>query len=155
MRWLIASSLILGCLSRRQGVLCQSAADAQTRSDVPDGAVAAQPGGALLTDATLGRIRQALASNSGLVINDDSLRFYLQVTGRYQTFEEYLRGANLHVGTPPAPPPQTPGGGGSGIDLLQLIRQGVKSLRDAQREHELRLIRNRIEEELLALEGMK
>lgn len=99
----------------------------------------------VVSQATLARIRVALASDPALAINAAlTPTFYAQADGTIPTFSAYLKG------WVPAR-----GSGGRGIDLLQLVRDGLRNLQQAQRERETRQIRARIDRELATLYGVK
>lgn len=107
--------------------------------------------------ATLDRIRTALASESALVLNDDTLRFYVQVVARHRTFAEYLSGDDLRFGmerpTPYAAPGERPAlGAGMGVDLLGLARSAIRGFRAARERRTIRGINEQIDRELEAIE---
>ncbi len=115
-------------------------ATAQAAQETPP---AASP--SIVSEASLARIRKALAEEHRLVITAAlTPTFYAQADATLPTFSNYLKGW-----VPPG------GSRGGGIDLLQLIRQGIQSLQQAQQEREARQIRARIDRELDTFYGVK
>jgi len=129
-RWAAAAGLGLS-------VLCGVSAQAAQSAPPADPPV-------VVSQATLERIRKALASEPTLVISAGlTPTFYAQADGTVPTFSTYLKGW--------VPPPGSHGGG---IDVIQLVRNAIRSMQQAQREREARQIRARIDQELLTLYGI-
>ncbi|MCC7044650.1 MAG: hypothetical protein IT183_12365 [Acidobacteria bacterium] len=108
----------------------------------------------VVSEATLARIRAALASEPAVTLDEDALRFYVQITAKPLTFADYLKGSGgwFEV-TPTAVPTRLPGGArlppAGGIDLLSLFRRANRAVQDRK----VRQIRERIDQELEALDG--
>ena len=103
------------------------------------------------SDASLDRIRMALASEPALTLADT--HFHVEVIAKAPTFADYLKGSDLraHV-APPMPPGMGYGSGFAvGIDLGQLFGFAVERLGNAQHQRKVRRIRERIDRELQAL----
>jgi hypothetical protein len=120
--------------------------------EAPPGPPTATP--PIVSDATLARIKAALASEPAVTLDEDALRFYVQITATPLTFADYLKGSGAWFDiTPTAAPTHLPGGArvppAGGIDLLSLLRRANR----AAQERRARQIREQIDRELDALEA--
>jgi hypothetical protein len=129
----------------------------------------------IITNSDLNRIRKALDSEPALKIDDDQLRFYVQVLARQPTFAEFVKGYDLVNGPTRRGNPMThqeflnmvtprdlySSSTITATEVLQfavtnwlgqtLIRRAIEELREAKSEQEVREIRDRINRELAAL----
>lgn len=128
-------------------------------------------------DSELARIRRALAVDPALVLNDDQLRFYVEILAKQPSFAEHLRGYDLLQGATRGGNPMThqeylrlvtprelySTGGIRPVEMLQfaltnwlgkaLINRALEDLQHARTEREIREIRERINAELEALKA--
>lgn len=108
----------------------------------------------VVSGTTLARIRAALASEPAVTLDQDALRFYVQVTAKPLTFADYLKGSGAWFEITQTSAPNRVTGGArlppaGSIDLLALFRRANK----AREERNVRKIRERIGQELEALEA--
>ena len=108
----------------------------------------------VVSDATLARIRAALASEPAVTLDEDALRFYVQITAKPPTFADYLKGSDGWFDiTPTAAQTRLPGGArlppAGGVDLLSLFRRVNRAAQDRK----VRQIREQIDQELEALDA--
>lgn len=114
------------------------------------------PAPRVVSDATLARIRQALDSEPGLTIDQDALRFYMQISAKPPTFADYLKASGAWFEISQTSAPTRLGGGArapavGGIDLLSLFGRAGKAIQDRK----ARQIREQIDRELRALAAAK
>jgi hypothetical protein len=131
----------------------------------------------VLSDAQLDRVRRALSQEHGLNLDDQQLRFYLEIVGKQPTFAEYAKGYDFVNGPTKRGDPMshkeflalvTPkemnsSAGITAMETLQfavtnalgqtLIRKALDDLKNARNEREVEEIRQRINRELAALRG--
>jgi hypothetical protein len=105
---------------------------------------------ATVDPASLDRIAAALASAPAI---DATVapRFYASTVAKAPSFKDYMKGWNVSL-TPIVAPAESMsfgGGGLGGIEVLSLIHAAIQ----AYHGHEARLIRQRIDRELRALNG--
>ena len=81
--------LVRGVSAQPQGVAAPATPQAET-----------QPSGVTvpITEADLSRIRKALDSSPSLRIDDNQLRFYVQILARERSFADYVKGYDLRNG---------------------------------------------------------
>jgi hypothetical protein len=138
-------TLVLALLGMTQTALAQ------------DTAAAAPPAApSVVSASTLARIKAAVASEPAVTLDDDALRFYVQITATPMTFADYLRGSGAWFEVAPtSAPARLPGGArappAGGLDLLSLFRRANKAVQDRK----ARQIRAQIDRELEALEAAK
>jgi hypothetical protein len=121
-----------------------SAQDAATAATPPTPPPVVDP-------ASLERIAAALASTPSLDATA-APRFYASTVATPPAFKDYMKGWNLSLTHIVAPEEAGFGGGGGGlggIEVLSLIHAAIQ----AYRGHEARLIRERIDRELRAVNG--
>jgi hypothetical protein len=114
------------------------------------------PARPIVSDATLARIRKALESEPVLTVDQDALRFYVQISATRMTFADYLKGAGAWFEiTGVSAPTRITGGArvppAGGIDLGALFGRANRAVQDRK----ARQIRERIEQELRALEAAR
>lgn len=143
----------------------------QTASTPP-----AQTGASSAESRDLDKIKNALSAPPALKLDDDKLRFYIQIIARQPRFEDFIGTYDLKYGpVRGAPmthqeflnmvtPKELYGSGGiTAPELLQfalvnwlgqaIIKKGLEELREARTEAQRRAIRERIDRELAALAG--
>jgi hypothetical protein len=147
-------------------------------TDIPAGSAQGGPlSQPVITQSDLNRIRHALSIDSPLRIDDEQLRFYVEVLARTPTFAEFVKGYDLRHGPTKRGNPMThqefldlvtprelyssSGGGITATDLLQfavtnwlgqtLVRRALEEMREAKSDEEVKAIRDRINRELAAL----
>jgi hypothetical protein len=128
-----------------------------------------------VTEADLARIRRALESEPAVRINDDQLRFYMQILVRKPTFAEFAKGYDFTSGATRGGNPMThneflamvtPREMQSQVGITApetltialtnwmaqtLVKWAFQDLQEAKDEREVQEIRDRIERELAAL----
>jgi hypothetical protein len=145
---------------------------AQESASTPD-----DPALPSMTPAQIDRIQKALNQPPGLKLNDQQLRFYLEIVAKRPTFADYVRGYDFMNGPTKGGNPMshqeflqmvTPkemysSGGITATDQLQfaltnyigqsLIRKALEELKQARDARHVQEIRERIDRELEALTG--
>jgi hypothetical protein len=130
-----------------------------------------------ITEADFNRIKKALSSEPALNINDDQLRYYVQVLAKQPSFAEFVKGFDLMNGPTRRGNPMshqeflqmvTPkelysSSTITAVEVLQsaltnwigqtLIRRAISELKEAKSDREVQEIRDRISRELAALQG--
>jgi hypothetical protein len=128
-----------------------------------------------VTTSQLDRIRKALDEPPGLTLDDDQLRFYVQILAREPNFAEFVKGYDFKNGPTRRGNPMThqeflnmvtprdfySSGGITATEMLQfavtnwlgqaLVKRAIEEMRNAKSEREIQEIRDRIERELEAL----
>jgi len=128
-----------------------------------------------VTDADLARIRRALEAEPAVRINDEQLRFYMQILVRKPTFAEFAKGYDFKAGATRGGNPMThneflamvtPREMQSQVGITApetltialtnwmaqtLVKWAFQDLQEAKDEREVQEIRDRIERELAAL----
>jgi hypothetical protein len=128
-----------------------------------------------ITTGDLARIRKALESSPAIKIDDNQLRFYVQILAKQPSFAEYVKGYDLINGPTKGGNPMshqeflamvTPkefysSGGITAWEQLQFaltnwlgqtfVKKAIEDLQNAKDEREVDDIRARIERELTAL----
>ena len=158
--------LVRGVSAQPQGVAAPATPQAET-----------QPSGVTvpMTEADLSRIRKALDSSPSLRIDDNQLRFYVQILARERSFADYVKGYDLRNGPTKGGNPMThqeflnmvtprefySSGGITAWEQLQfavtnwlgqsLVKKAIEDLQQAKDAREVDEIRARIERELSAL----
>lgn len=129
------------------------------------------------TPQELERIREALKRPNTIIMNDNQVRFYLEIRAKYPTVEEMFRGVDLLSGPRQGGPAFTHAeylgmvtpreivgsGGIKPAEILQfavtnwlgqmLVRKALQEVHDAKSAGEIEKIRARIDKELAALTG--
>jgi len=130
------------------------------------------------TPQELERIREALKRPNTIIMNDNQVRFYLEIRAKYPTVEEMFRGVDLLSGPRAGGPAFThaeylgmvtprdmvaSSGGIKPMEMLQfavtnwlgqmLVRKALQEVHDAKNAGEIEKIRARIDKELAALTG--
>lgn len=130
-----------------------------------------------ITPGDLARIRRALDSEPAVRIDDDQLRFYMQILVKQPTFAEFARGYDFRDGPTRGGNPMThneflamvtPKEMQSSVGITAretlefaltnwlgqtLIKRAFEDLQKAKSEREVQEIRDRIERELASLKG--
>lgn len=130
-----------------------------------------------VTEADLARIRRALEAEPAVRINDDQLRFYMQILVRKPTFAEFAKGYDFKAGATKGGNPMThseflamvtPREMQSQVGITApetltialtnwmaqtLVKWAFQDLQEAKDEREVQEIRDRIERELAALKA--
>jgi hypothetical protein len=130
-----------------------------------------------LTSAQIDKIQRALRQPPGLKLDEQQLRFYLEIVAKQPTFAEYARGYDFLNGPTRGGNPMshqeflqlvTPkemysSAGITATDQVQwaltnfvaqsLIRRALEQLKQAKTQREIQEIRDRIDRELDALTG--
>jgi hypothetical protein len=169
----VASGLVL-CLA--SPLLAQSPPQPPTSTTPPGSQTSAgQPAVPDLT-RTLDKVKRALRFEPPLRLDDEQLRFYVQVVATAPRFEDFVGSYDLRYGpVRGAPmthqeflnmvtPKELYGSGGiKASEMLQfalvnwlgqaIIKKGIEELREARNDAEARAIRERIDRELAALRG--
>jgi len=128
-----------------------------------------------VTSSQLDRIRKALDEPPGIKLDDDQLRFYVQILAREPNFAEFVKGYDFKNGPTRRGNPMThqeflnmvtprefySSGGITATEMLQfavtnwlgqaLVKRAIEEMRNAKSEREIQEIRDRIERELEAL----
>ncbi len=128
-----------------------------------------------ITNADLARIRQALDTAPALNLDDDQLRFYVQILAQQPNVADFFKGYDLMNGPTRFGNPMshqefldmvTPrelhsSGGITAVETLQfaltnwlgqaLVKRAIEDLQNAKTQREVQDIRDRIDRELAAL----
>lgn len=129
-----------------------------------------------ITDSDLDRIRKALDSGPSIKIDDNQLRYYVEILAVKRSFAEYVKGYDLRNGPTKGGNPMThqefltlvtpkelysSSGGITGFEQLQwavtnwlgqtLVKKAIEDLSNARSQKEIDEIRARIDRELAAL----
>jgi len=171
----IAGSLLASALLASP-VLARQVPDSQSASTATD-ASAEQEVTVPITAGDLARIRRALDSEPAVRIDDDQLRFYMQILVKRPTFAEFAKGYDFRHGPTRGGNPMTHNEflamvtpkelqssvGITARETLEfaltnwlsqtLIKRAFEDLQKAKNEREIQEIRDRIERELAALRG--
>ena len=148
------------------------------QAEPPPGAAPAQaPEPVPLTPVQVDRIQRALSQPQGLKLDEQQLRFYLEIVARQPTFAEYARGYDFvngptRRGNPMShqeflsmvtPKEMQSSAGITASEQVQfaltnyvgqsLIRRALEQLKQAKDAREIQEIRDRIDRELDALTG--
>lgn len=153
-----------------QDSVAAPSAPASASGDAPSAALAASP-------ALIQRIQRSLTQTSGVRLDEQQLRFYLEIVAKRPSFAEFARGYDFVNGPAKRGNPMshdeflkmvTPkemysSAGINAMEQLQfaftnwlgqsLIRKAVEELKDAKTERQAQEIRERIDRELDALTG--
>jgi len=151
----------------------------QTPADLPADVVPEPAVTVPVTPGDLARIRRALDSEPAVRIDDDQLRFYMQILVKQPTFAEFARGYDFVNGPTRRGNPMTHNEflamvtpkelqssvGITARETLEfaltnwlgqtLIKRAFEDLQKARSEREVQEIRDRIERELATLKGVE
>jgi hypothetical protein len=168
---IVGNLLTLALLASWPAEARQAAAADGTGTAVPETAPVTVP----VTQAELARIRRALEAAPAVRINDDQLRFYMQILVRKPTFAEFAKGYDFKSGATKGGNPMThseflamvtPKEMQSQVGITApetltialtnwmaqtLVKWAYQELQEAKDEREVQEIRDRIERELAAL----
>ncbi len=128
-----------------------------------------------VSPAMLAHIRQALSQDAHVDLNDEQLRFYIEIVAKQPRFSDYVKGYDFMNGPTKGGDPMshrefvnmvTPkelysSGGITATDTLQfaltnyvgqtLIKKALQDIKNAKDEKEVEAIRERVDQELAAL----
>ncbi len=132
-----------------------------------------------VTSAQLDRIKKALGDEPALRLDDDQLRFYVEILAKKPSFAEFIKGYDFKNGPTRRGNPMThqeflsmvtprefnSSGGITAMETLQfavtnwlgqaLVKRAIKEMAQAKTEREIQEIRDRIERELAALRNVE
>jgi hypothetical protein len=168
---IVGNLLTLALLASSPAEARQAPGSTGAEAEAPEATAVTVP----VTEGDLARIRRALESEPAVRINDDQLRFYMQILVRKPTFAEFAKGYDFKSGATRGGNPMThneflamvtPKEMQSQVGITApetltialtnwmaqtLIKWAFQDLQEAKDEREVQEIRDRIERELAAL----